>query len=131
MNDALMRIDGEIASMEARISALMYARAIVAGESVGSAIPTIEGPPAKKPEPPVQQPAAIGGTVTQERRQMIAALLKSHGPSGMTDIANMMGIEYSLARRCIIDHPWFEKSPGKGRQSWRLTEAGQLAGAGA
>jgi len=126
MNDALVRIDCEIASLEARISALMYARKIVAGEAVGPAIPIIEESAAKKPEPPAQ-PAPSGGAVTEERRRMIVALLKSHGPMGVTEISQMMGIEYGLIRRCMIDHPCFERSPGKGRQPWRLTEAGRAA----
>ncbi len=117
MNDALVRIDCEIASLEARISALMYARKIVAGD---------RGTDPKNPEPPAGR-LPSPGTKEDERSRQIAAILTAQGPTSAVVLARHMGIERSLVRRCLTDHPWFQKPTGKGHQPWHLTDAGRAA----
>ena len=148
--NAIQRIDAEIAALEAKVTALRYARSIVAGGEDDSApVPetpkyTITARPtetsAKKPSPPAVVTPTEGtkpeGTKTatgtaayyaanreRRRHELVRYLLK--GPAPFGELERITGVQ-PVTLRMDLDCPYFEKTNPNYRLSpWTLTESGK------
>lgn len=134
---AIERIDAEIATLEARIEGLRYARGIVAGEPVPAA-PQPRSPaavtPAKKSTPPVAEsrPEAVKSPATANRhaanREMRRAVIARHLSKGTATFGELelaTGTQ-AVTLRMDLDCPYFMKTdPSNRRSPWTLTESGR------
>ena len=153
--NAIQRIDAEIAALEAKVTALRYARSIVAGGEDDSApVPetpkyTITARPtetsAKKPSPPAVVTPTEGtkpegtkpeGTKTatgtaayyaanRERRRHELVRYLLKGPAPFGELERITGVQ-PVTLRMDLDCPYFEKTNPNHRLSpWTLTESGK------
>lgn len=141
--NALERIDAEIATLEAKVTALRYARGIVAGDADDPAPngdghaapatrttpPRTQEPPAKKSPPPVAPQRPEGNRHEADRnarRLRIAKLLIEHGPMMPGQLEGLVSCASATLRATLESHPWFQRvNPENFKSPWTLTESGR------
>lgn len=127
---AIERIDAEIATLEARIAGLRYARGVVEPDG-NDVTPATKSPeqPAKKSPPPVAPSRPEAGKArrsTIERRQAIAKFLAKSGPQSMCKIEVEVGAVPATVRTDLTQSGLFQKTDPTNRMSpWTLTESGR------